>query len=553
MAERVLFVFLLGNDRKLSRMKYSYKFSNLCGTVYKCGNVCYSADGTVLYSPVGNRISVFDLVNHTSYTLPFETRKNVSRICVSNNGRYMIAVDVDGKALFVNLKRRVVLYRFSFEGSVQDICFSPDDSMIAVAIGRKFQLWYTPTEQRHFAPLERYKETAQHFDTITCIRWSPDGQYLVTGSEDMNVRLFSVGRYRDFYTVTLTGHRSGVLGAYFSSDGKEVYSVCADGGVLEWKWSEVDDETWERMQRFIDRKLGRVKGGDDDGDEEKGGDEKDDNDDDNDDDNNDNDDDNNDNDDDNDDDNDNDNDDNNNDSDDNDTDSDDSNNNNNENTTNDTTLPNSIYTHGHWTISARHSLEEHGMTVTSCDFNANARLLVLGLSSGLFALYELPGFTRIHSLSISRNDVSSCVINRSGDWLAFGCASLGQLLVWEWQSETYVLKQQGHYYSINALEFSPDGAMVATGGDDGKVKLWSVSSGFCFVTFADHTAAVTDLCYVRGGHALLSASSDGTVRAYDLIRYRNFRTLTTPTPVQFTCVTCDAYGCAQTSPVGRAT
>ena len=263
---------LFGNDRKLSRMKFSYKFSNLCGTVYKCGNVCYSADGTVLYSPVGNRISVFDLVNHTSYTLPFETRKNVSRICVSNNGRYMIAVDVDGKALFVNLKRRVVLYRFSFEGSVQDICFSPDDSLIAVAIGRKFQLWYTPTEQRHFAPLERFKETGQHFDTITCIHWSPDGKYLVTGSEDMNVRLFSVDRYRDFYTVTLTGHRSSVLGAYFSSDGKEVYSVCADGGVLEWKWSEVDDETWERMQRFIDRKLGYVKG--DEEEEEKGDDDK---------------------------------------------------------------------------------------------------------------------------------------------------------------------------------------------------------------------------------------------------------------------------------------
>ena len=136
-------------------MKFSYRFSNLCGTVYKCGNVCFSADGNTLYSPVGSRISVFDLVNHTSYTLPFETRKNISRLCVSNNGRYMVAVDVDGKAMFINLKRRIVLYRFSFEGAIQDICFSPDDTMIAVAIERKFQLWYTPTEERHFAPMER--------------------------------------------------------------------------------------------------------------------------------------------------------------------------------------------------------------------------------------------------------------------------------------------------------------------------------------------------------------------------------------------------------------
>jgi len=34
---------------------------------------------------------------------------------------------------------------------------------------------------------------------------------------------------------------------------------------------------------------------------------------------------------------------------------------------------------------------------------------------------------------------------------------LGQLLVWEWQSETYVLKQQGHADSVAAVAFSPDG------------------------------------------------------------------------------------------------
>lgn len=50
-------------------------------------------------------------------------------------------------------------------------------------------------------------------------------------------------------------------------------------------------------------------------------------------------------------------------------------------------------------------------------------------------------------------------------------AGLGQLLVWEWQSESYVLKQQGHPNSMVSLAYSPDGQYIVTGGDDGKVGL----------------------------------------------------------------------------------
>ena len=128
----------------------------------------------------------------------------------------MIAVDVEGKAIFVNLKRRTVLYRFSFERPVTDIQFSPDDSLIAVAMERKFQLWWTPSEKRHFAPLQKYLEVGRHFDKITSIRWSHNGDYLVTSSADMNVRIFSVGNKEGFIPVTLTGHRGDITGAFFT-------------------------------------------------------------------------------------------------------------------------------------------------------------------------------------------------------------------------------------------------------------------------------------------------------------------------------------------------
>lgn len=48
---------------------------------------------------------------------------------------------------------------------------------------------------------------------------------------------------------------------------------------------------------------------------------------------------------------------------------------------------------------------------------------------------------------------------------------MGQLLVWEWQSESYVFKQQGHFNNMASLAYSPDGQYIVTGGDDSKVGL----------------------------------------------------------------------------------
>jgi periodic tryptophan protein 2 len=115
-----------------------------------------------------------------------------------------------------------------------------------------------------------------------------------------------------------------------------------------------------------------------------------------------------------------------------------------------------------------------------------------------------------------------------------GSREQGQLFVWEWKSETYVMKQQGHYFDLNTVAYSPDGAYLATGGDDGKLKLWTTKNYLCFVTFTEHTSKITAMQFIpKKGNAVLSASLDGTVRAYDLVKYRNFRTLTTPKPAQF--------------------
>ena len=133
-------------------------------------------------------------------------------------------------------------------------------------------------------------------------------------------------------------------------------------------------------------------------------------------------------------------------------------------------------------------------------------------------------------------------MNSSGEWLAFGASKLGQLLVWEWQSESYILKQQGHFDSINALIYSPDGQRIITTADDGKIKVWDTQSGFCIVTFTEHSSGVTACEFAKRGNILFTSSLDGSVRAWDLKRYRNFRTFTAPTRLSFSSVTVDPSG-----------
>ncbi|KAH9976252.1 WD repeat protein [Lactifluus volemus] len=428
-------------------MKANFKFSNLCGTVYQQGNIIFTPDGNSVLSPVGNRVSVFDLVNNKSFTFAFQNRKNIAAIALSPDGNILISVDEDGRALLVNFRRRVVLHHFNFKKPVNHVQFSPNGSFIAVTHESHVQVWKTPNHLvREFAPFVLHRTYTGHHDQVISIEWSPDSCCFITTSKDMTARLYTLDPLDGFRPKTFAGHKSAVLNAYFSSNLKSVYTVSRDGSVFTWRAKASDAQSSSDEDQRVDASTSQEP-----------------------------------------------------------------------------------------LVAHRHYFNQPNTKVV-------CRLLVVGFSSGVFGLWEMPTFTNVHTLSISQEKISSIAVNPSGEWLAFGARKLGQLLVWEWQSESYILKQQGHFFDVNALAYSPDGQFIVTGGDDGKVKLWNTRSGFCIITFSQHTASVSSVQFASQGQVLFSASLDGTVRAFDLVRYRNFRTFTSPSPVQFSCLAVDPSG-----------
>ncbi|EHA51562.1 periodic tryptophan protein 2 [Pyricularia oryzae 70-15] len=440
-------------------MKTDFKFSNLLGTVYCRGNLLFSPDGTHLYSPVGNRVTVFNLVDNKSYTLPFAHRKNIVRLDLTPRGNLLLSVDEDGHAILTNVVRRISIYHFSFRTAVTALSFSPSGRHFAVGIGRRIEVWQVPQtpdsatgdDGLEFAPFVRHHSHAAHFDEVRHIEWSRDSRFFLSASKDLTARIWSLNQEEGFTPTVLSGHRQGVVGAWFSMDQETIYTVSKDGAVFDWQYVGPQDKEDDDMDGADESDL-------------------------------------------------------------------------------------------RWRIVKRHYFMQNNASLKCAAFHAESNLLVAGFSNGIFGLYEMPDFNLIHTLSISQNGIDFVSINKSGEWLAFGASKLGQLLVWEWQSESYILKQQGHFDSMNALAYSPDGKRIVTAADDGKLKVWDIESGFCIVTFTEHTSGVTACQFAKKGNVLFTASLDGSIRAWDLIRYRNFRTFTAPTRLSFSCMAVDPSG-----------
>ena len=478
-------------------MKFDYRLQRLCGAYYGANqsgsNLVYSSDGNTLVSSVSNRVQVLDLKTHTVQTLPIEARSNIKCLALSPDDSLLLVVDVNNYAMLVNFFRGVALHRFKFKRKVRHVIFSPCGGYIAVSQGKNVQLWYTPNHLRkEFSPMVLHRTYTGLADDVNSLRFSSDSTVLMAASRDCTVRIWTVNTTRNYQPFTLSGHKTMVIDAFFTYKESGTIDSCVtiseDGALVTWSLSKTDttediDMAPKEFEAQVDGAVDFFSGG---------------------------------------------------------------------NSASTSTILGDLSgskSQAHdlvgatWSYKSRHYFQQEGADLVSVSYCDKAEILALGFSSGIFGIYEMPSVSNIHTLSVGSGQlIRSCVLNKSGEWLALACPKSQQLLVWEWRSESYILKQRGHAYGMNCMAYSPDGVVVCTGGEDGKIKLWNASSGFCYVTLEQsHHAPVTAVCFAKPS-VVLSSSLDGTVRAHDLHRYRTFKTFTTPTPVQFLSLAVDPSG-----------
>ncbi|CDF41330.1 WD40-repeat containing protein [Chondrus crispus] len=497
---------------------------HLLGAPYRGGGLSFSTCGTSLFVSLGGRVQRLDLTAGRARTLPFEATRDLHTISLSPRGDVLLAVDSLARATLLALPSGRVAARLSLRlPQVTAASVSPCATMVAISGPDAVEVWRVPDSPvPAYAAFDRVARFNRGAAAKGALCWSADSKHVAVGSRDGVATVFTIPDHAApgvrVRPLVLYGHREAVVFVRFCGK-RGLVTMSSDGVLFCWRLREnsasVEEGSHADGQTRVVVPLGAK-------------------------------------------------------------------------------------------LMSKHFVRQGGASRAKCAA-LHQQILTVGMSNGVFALYQLPeemagqeseafdaglfeigemrkrkraregmnaadvskkageedgsedeeeddildetvpriGFTDLtllHTLSASGNAITDIEFNPTGEWIALASSQSGQIVIWEWRSETHILKQQSHVLAANAAAFSPDGRAIATGSRDGRVKLWGVATGFCVATFTEHEASVSAVAFAAKD-VIVTASLDGTVRAFDIRRYRNFRVMVGPPPRrQFGCVAVDAAG-----------
>jgi WD40 repeat protein len=100
----------------------------------------------------------------------------------------------------------------------------------------------------------------------------------------------------------------------------------------------------------------------------------------------------------------------------------------------------------------------------------------------------------------------------------------GEARVWRDDGNKLSLTWRAHTAAIQALAFSADEQVLATGSWDGTVKLWNLKSG-ALLWMGRHTSSIQRLAFAPDGKYLASGGDDATIRLWEVSTGARLQTL----------------------------
>jgi len=92
----------------------------------------------------------------------------------------------------------------------------------------------------------------------------------------------------------------------------------------------------------------------------------------------------------------------------------------------------------------------------------------------------------------------------------------GSIRIWDYESGKLEKILKGHTGSVNYLSFNSLGTLLSSGSNDTLIKIWSVETYDCIKTLVGHNHSISSIQFLPSGDFLISSSRDKTIRIWEL-------------------------------------
>lgn len=155
----------------------------------------------------------------------------------------------------------------------------------------------------------------------------------------------------------------------------------------------------------------------------------------------------------------------------------------------------------------------HALAVDSAE-----EILAVGGYEGEIDLWGLNTGELLGSIPAHRHSIRAMIFDSKGSLYTAGTDA--RIRHWNVSSRTLLREIGGHNSRIRTLALSPDQSQLASGDEDGKVKIWDVRTGEEILAYHGPASYVSDVRFGKNGDILFIAYFDGSLRKVDLGRTR---------------------------------
>jgi WD40 repeat protein len=183
--------------------------------------------------------------------------------------------------------------------------------------------------------------------------------------------------------------------------------------------------------------------------------------------------------------------------------------------------------------SSKRSFQAHPNWICALAFSPDSRWLASSGFDQVVKIWDVETGTCLKTLAGHTDFVISLAFSPDGFLLASGGTDC-TIRLWELQSGQCRHVLQEHLDWVGSVEFSPIQTqpesmlaklVLASGSDDGTIKLWDVNQGTCLQTFSGHGGNVRAVVFSPNGEQLISGSSDRTLKVWDIFTGQCLKTL----------------------------